>query len=65
MTATPLPDYSGYLEHFSIDQMVARLDDHQDGQLNAFEACCGRHVPAGRGEVLALIHEDTQGVHTP
>lgn len=65
MTATPLPDYSGYLEHFSIDQMVARLDDYQDGQLNAFEACCGRHVRAGRGEVLALIHEDTQGVtHT-
>ncbi|RUR29795.1 AMP-binding protein [Vreelandella nanhaiensis] len=65
MTATPLPDYSGYLEHFSIGQMVARLDEHQDGQLNAFEACCGRHVRAGRGEVLALIHEDTQGVtHT-
>lgn len=65
MTATPLPDYSDYLEHFSIDQMVARLDDHQDGRLNAFEACCGRHVRAGCGEVPALIHEDTQGVtHT-
>ncbi|RUR57695.1 AMP-binding protein [Vreelandella populi] len=65
MTATPLPGYSDYLAHFSIDQMVTRLDDRQDGLLNAFEACCGRHVRASHGEVPALIHEDTQGVtHT-
>ncbi|MCC5902296.1 MAG: AMP-binding protein [Halomonas sp.] len=67
MTATPVspPKYSAFLESFSVGQMVARLDDHQDGQLNAFEACCGRHVRAGRGEVLALVHEDTHGqVHT-
>ena len=49
MTATPqsLPDYQHYLENFSIDSVIARLDDHQDGMLNAFEACCGRHVRQG------------------
>ena len=67
MTATPqsLPDYQHYLENFSIKSVIARLDDHQDGMLNAFEACCGRHVRQGRGDVLALVQEDTQGaVHT-
>jgi len=67
MTATPqsLPDYQHYLENFSIDSVIARLDDHQDGMLNAFEACCGRHVRQGRGDVLALVQEDAQGaVHT-
>tara|TARA_R110002049_G_scaffold308426_1_gene512425 strand:+ start:15123 stop:16793 length:1671 start_codon:yes stop_codon:yes gene_type:complete len=67
MTATPqsLPDYQHYLENFSIDSVIARLDDHQDGMLNAFEACCGRHVRQGRGDVLVLVQEDAQGaVHT-
>nr|WP_295710757.1 AMP-binding protein [uncultured Halomonas sp.] len=67
MTATPssLPDYHHYLENFSIERVVDRLDDHQDGLLNAFEACCGRHVRAGRGDVQALVQEDTNGdVHS-
>jgi acetyl-CoA synthetase len=60
-----LPDYHHYLDNFSVDSVIARLDDHQDGLLNAFEACCGRHVREGRGEVLALVQEDTEGsVHT-
>ena len=64
MTATPtsLPPYSTFLESFSVDSVVAKLDDHQDGYLNAFEACCGRHIRQGRGDVVALVHEDTQGV---
>lgn len=63
--ATSLPAYSTFLEDFSIDSVVARLDDHHDGCLNAYEACCGRHVRQGRGDVLALVHEDTQGqTHT-
>lgn len=67
MTATPqsLPGYQNYLDTFSIDNVIARLDDHRDGLLNAYEACCGRHVRAGRGDVLALVQEDTQGaIHT-
>lgn len=63
--SAPLPEYSDYLEDFSIDKMIKRLDDHQDGKLNAYEACCGRHIRAGQGDVLALVHEDTQGeTHT-
>jgi acetyl-CoA synthetase len=67
MTATlqSVPDYHNYLDSFSIDSVIARLDDHHDGLLNAFEACCGRHVRAGRGNVLALVQEDAKGaVHT-
>jgi len=56
-----LPDYPSYLETFSIDDVIARLDDHRDGQANAYESCCGRHLRAGRGDTLALVHEDTQG----
>lgn len=64
-TSTSLPPYSTFLESFSVDSVVAKLDDHQDGYLNAFDACCGRHVRQGRGDVLALVHEDTQGqTHT-
>tara|TARA_R110002012_G_scaffold23046_11_gene78755 strand:+ start:2312 stop:3982 length:1671 start_codon:yes stop_codon:yes gene_type:complete len=64
-TSTSLPAYQDYLDNFSIDSAIARLDDHQDGLLNAYEACCGCHVRAGRGNDLALIQEDLNGdVHT-
>ncbi|MCP1328125.1 AMP-binding protein, partial [Halomonas sp. 707D4] len=53
--------YAEYLEGFSADALIAALDDHQDGKLNAFDACCARHVREGRGDTRALIHEDTQG----
>ncbi len=61
MSTHTLPEYSAYLERFSIDEVIARLDDHVDGKFNAYESCCGRHLRAGRGEVLALVHEDAQG----
>ena len=61
MSTPNLPEYSAYLERFSIDNAIARLDDHADGKLNAYESCCGRHLRAGCGEVLALIHEGSQG----
>ncbi|MCB8888539.1 AMP-binding protein [Vreelandella malpeensis] len=53
--------YAEYLDGFSADALIAALDDHQDGKLNAFDACCARHVREGRGDACALIHEDTQG----
>ena len=61
MSTQQLPEYSAYYEGFSIDEVIARLDDHGDGKFNAYESCCGRHLRAGRGDVLALIHEDAQG----
>ncbi|RTR05250.1 AMP-binding protein [Halomonas nitroreducens] len=60
-TTATLPAYETYLETFSVDDVVARLDDHRDGKLNAFEACCGRHLREGRGQVKALVQEDLQG----
>ncbi|MBB3140146.1 AMP-binding protein [Halomonas organivorans] len=60
-TSATLTDYSTYLDAFSVDAVIDRLDDHRDGQLNAFEACCGRHLREGRGEATALVHEDVQG----
>lgn len=60
-TQATLPDYATYLEGFSVDQVIARLDDHQDGSFNAYESCCGTHLRAGRGDVQALVHEDLQG----
>lgn len=60
MTTTP-QDYRAYLDGFSVERVLARLDDHHDDCLNAFEACCGRHLREGNGERIALIHEDTEG----
>lgn len=60
MTTTP-PTYRTYLADFSLEQVVARLDDHHDGRLNAFEACCGRHLREGNGARIALVHEDGEG----
>lgn len=60
MTTMPL-DYSTYLADFSLEQLLARLDDHRDGRLNAFEACCGRQLRSGNGERTALVHEDGEG----
>ncbi|WP_355662136.1 AMP-binding protein [Halomonas salifodinae] len=60
ITATQT-DYASYLEGFSLEALIARLDDHRDGRFNAFEACCGRHLREGRGEVEALVQEGLDG----
>ncbi|MDW5376721.1 AMP-binding protein [Halomonas sp. HP20-15] len=60
MTTTP-PAYASYLADFSPDTVVDSLDDHHDGRLNAFDSCCARHLRAGHGARIALIHEDVAG----
>lgn len=60
-TTATQTDYASYLEGFSLEALIERLDDQRDGRLNAFEACCGRHLREGRGEVLALIQEGSDG----
>lgn len=37
---------------------------HPDDRLNAYMACCGRHVRDGRADNIALVHEDTAGKTT-
>ncbi|MGB8711614.1 MAG: AMP-binding protein [Onishia taeanensis] len=58
---TPRQPLQSPADHFSFDDMVARLDDHRDGHLNAYEACCGRQLRAGRCDVTALVHESVDG----
>ena len=58
--ATPA-EYADYFARYSVQDVIDRLDDHRDGKFNAYEACCGRHVREGRGEVLALVHEGVDG----
>ncbi|MBY6207987.1 MULTISPECIES: AMP-binding protein [Halomonas] len=64
MSHATLPSAESYRETFDIQQVIDRLDDHGDGCLNAYYACCGRHVAQGRGEVLALVHEAPDGAVT-
>ncbi|PMR72252.1 AMP-binding protein [Billgrantia endophytica] len=61
MSTQTLPAYADFLERFSIDEAIARLDDHRDGKFNAFESCCGQHLRAGKGDIEALVHEAADG----
>ena len=54
--------YSDYYHNFDMNALLAEIyGEHLDDRLNAYMACCGRHVRDGRGYNLALVHEDTAG----
>ena len=54
--------YSDYYNNFDINTLLTEIFGEQlDDRLNAYMACCGRHVRDGRGDNLALVHEDTVG----
>ena len=54
--------YSDYYHNFDMNALFAEIyGEHLDDRLNAYMACCGRHVRDGRGDNLALLHEDTAG----
>lgn len=54
--------YSDYHNNFDINTLLTEIFGEQlDDRLNAYMACCGRHVRDGRGDNLALVHEDTVG----
>ncbi|MDN5734476.1 MAG: AMP-binding protein [Psychrobacter sp.] len=56
------PHYRDYYQNFNINNLLTEIyGEHLDDQRNAYMACCGRHVRDGRGEHLALVHEDTVG----
>ncbi len=60
-THTPT-SYSDYYHNFDMNALLAEIyGEHLDDRLNAYMACCGRHVRDGRGDNLALVHEDTAG----
>ena len=55
-------NYTDYYNNFDINALSTEIfGEHLDDRLNAYMACCGRHVRDGRGDKLALVHEDTAG----
>lgn len=60
-TATP-KNYTDYYNNFNMDTLLSEIFGEQvDDRLNAYMACCGRHVRDGRADNAALVHEDTAG----
>ncbi|MCG3858724.1 AMP-binding protein [Psychrobacter sp. Ps2] len=60
-TVTP-KNYTDYYNNFDMDTLLSEIFGEQvDDRLNAYMACCGRHVRDGRADNAALVHEDTAG----
>ncbi|MGP9556670.1 AMP-binding protein [Psychrobacter sp. AOP7-A1-24] len=60
-TVTP-KNYIDYYNHFEMNTLLSEIfGEHVDDRLNAYMACCGRHVRDGRADNSALVHEDTAG----
>ena len=58
-------NYTNYYNNFDINALSTEIfGEHLDDRLNAYMACCGRHVRDGRADNLALVHEDTAGTVT-
>lgn len=61
ITHTPM-SYSDCYHNFDMNALLTEIfGEHLDDRLNAYMACCGRHVRDGRGDNIALVHEDTAG----
>ncbi|WP_201547757.1 AMP-binding protein [Psychrobacter sp. Pi2-1] len=55
-------NYTDYYNNFDMDTLLSEIFGEQvDDRLNAYMACCGRHVRDGRADNAALVHEDTTG----
>ena len=61
-TVDTITSYNDYYHNFDMDTLLTEIfGEHLDDRLNAYIACCGRHVRDGRGDNIALVHEDTAG----
>ena len=61
-TVNTITSYNDYYHNFDMDTLLTEIfGEHLDDRLNAYMACCGRHVRDGRGDNIALVHEDTAG----
>ncbi len=53
-------DYNDYYNTFDMSSLLTEIfADHPEDRLNAYMACCGRHIREGQGNKIALVHEDT------
>ncbi|MGM8890705.1 AMP-binding protein [Psychrobacter sp. 1Y1] len=60
-TVTP-KNYTDYYNNFDMNTLLSEIfGENVDDRLNAYMACCGRHVRDGRADNAALVHEDTAG----
>ncbi|WP_296211725.1 AMP-binding protein [Psychrobacter sp. UBA3480] len=60
-TVTP-KNYTDYYNNFNMNTLLSEIFGEQvNDRLNAYMACCGRHVRDGRADNAALVHEDTAG----
>ncbi|MGP4952926.1 AMP-binding protein [Psychrobacter sp. T6-1] len=54
--------YTDYYNNFTMDALLEEIfGTHVEDRLNAYTACCGRHVRDGRRDHTALVHEDNAG----
>ncbi|WP_201583052.1 AMP-binding protein [Psychrobacter jeotgali] len=54
--------YTDYYNSFDQSALLTEIfGEHLDDRLNAYMACCGRHVRDGLTNKTALVHEDTAG----
>ena len=61
-TVDTITSYNDYYHNFDMYGLLTEIfGEHLDDRLNAYMACCGRHVRDGRGDNIALVHEDTAG----
>lgn len=61
-TSNSLTNYADYYNNFDMESLLTEIfGEHLDDRLNAYMACCGRHVRDGRADNIALVHEDTAG----
>ncbi len=61
-TVDTITSYNDYYHNFDMDALLTEIfGEHLDDRLNAYMARCGRHVRDGRGDNIALVHEDTAG----
>lgn len=59
---TSIQAYSDYYQNFDKDTLMQDIFGSElDDSRNAYLACCGRHVRNGKGDKVALVHEDTNG----
>ncbi len=62
LSKNALTNYRDYYDNFDMSKLLTEIfGEHIDDRLNAYMACCGRHVRDGRGDMTALVHEDTAG----
>ena len=59
------PSYAEHYEQFDMDTLLQDIfGSHLDDRLNAYLACCGRHVRDGHADHPALVHENLSGTVT-